>query len=143
MVYSPLHFCPLNPPLSSYQLKVAEACGFMPRDLSPIYTSVAETLSDCGRFSQALHYYNKELKLWRGNPSQVSLPLFIAKHCPHCLTYVSLVPSPPYCIPHLAPSLPSPPPGVLLLVCHSPGEGEGWRECRGCHRGVQQSCSSG
>lgn len=56
----------------SLQLSLAEAHGLEPRDLSPIYVSLARTHSDCRQFSQALLYFEKELELWRGNPSEVS-----------------------------------------------------------------------
>ena len=41
------------------------------QELSLIYVSLARTLQDCGQYSQALHYYHKELKLCRGKPVEV------------------------------------------------------------------------
>lgn len=52
------------------QLGLAEAHGVEPKELSPIYISLARTHSDYGQFSKALLYYEKELELWQGNPTE-------------------------------------------------------------------------
>lgn len=52
------------------QLRIAEAHGLEPRELSPILVSLARSHSDCRQFSQALLYYQRELELWRGNPRE-------------------------------------------------------------------------
>ena len=41
-----------------------------PRQLSPAYISLARTHSDCCQYTKALFYYEKELELWRGNPTE-------------------------------------------------------------------------
>ena len=38
--------------------------------LSPIYISLARTHSDYSQYTRALFYYEKELELWRGNPTE-------------------------------------------------------------------------
>ena len=55
------------------QLALAEAHGLEPQELSAIYCSLARTHTDCGQFSRALLHYQRELELWRGNPSEVGL----------------------------------------------------------------------
>ena len=41
-----------------------------PKELSPIYISLARTHSDSGQYPEALLYYERELELWRGNPTE-------------------------------------------------------------------------
>ena len=40
------------------------------KQLSPIYISLARTHSDYCQYTKALFYYEKELELWRGNPTE-------------------------------------------------------------------------
>lgn len=96
-------YLPLYPPFlpSSFQLNVAEACGFGHKELSSIYESLAVTHSDCGQFSRALYFYNRELQLWRGKPSQVSE---LYTFTPHSLS-LPLSPSSPSSVPHPLTSL--------------------------------------
>ena len=61
----------LPPSLPPSQLRLAEAHGLEPRELSPILISLARSHSDCRQFSQALLYYQRELELWKGNPREV------------------------------------------------------------------------
>ena len=55
--------------VSIHQLGLAEAHGVEPKDLSPILISLARTHTDCRQFPEALLYYEKELALRRGSPS--------------------------------------------------------------------------
>ena len=54
----------------TYQLTLAEAHGVEPKDLSPIYISLACTHCDCCQYSEALLYYERELELKRGIPHE-------------------------------------------------------------------------
>jgi len=40
-------------------------------EVCQVYVSLARTLEDCGQFSQALFYYNKELSLLKDKPAEV------------------------------------------------------------------------
>ena len=39
--------------------------------MGQVYVSLARTLEDCGQFSQALLYYNKEVSLLKDKPAEV------------------------------------------------------------------------
>ncbi len=52
-------------------LSLAEARGVSQRKLSAIYVSLARTHTDCEQFSQALSYYDRELRLCARNPKEV------------------------------------------------------------------------
>lgn len=54
----------------SHQLSLAEAHGVEPKDLSPVFVSLARTHNDCCQYSKALVYYERELELRRGNPCE-------------------------------------------------------------------------
>ena len=41
-----------------------------PKQLSTVYVSLARTHTDCGQYSTALSYYEKELEVWKGNASE-------------------------------------------------------------------------
>lgn len=56
-------------PLHVLQLSQAEAHGIDPIDLSPMYVSLAETYCDCRQYSEALAFYERELEVKRGNPT--------------------------------------------------------------------------
>ena len=55
----------------SLQLSLAEAHGLEPEALSKVYYSLASTHTDYRQFSEAMVYYEKELKLWESRPSEV------------------------------------------------------------------------
>ena len=61
----------LVPLFTLLQLNVAERFGFDKKELSCIHYSLALTLDDSKQFRQALYYHQKNLKLWKGNPSEV------------------------------------------------------------------------
>ena len=64
-----------------FQLTLAIDHGLEPKELSKIYFSVAETLSDNGQHDEALGYYDKELDMWSGHPAEVWLyPSIMQSH---------------------------------------------------------------
>ena len=40
-------------------------------EVCQVYVSLARTLEDCGQFSQALFFYNKEVSLLKDKPAEV------------------------------------------------------------------------
>ena len=70
-------FCPSHDPpcyfLFFCQLGVVEGGHgeWSREEVCQVYVSLARTLEDCGQFSQALFFYNKEVSLLKDKPAEV------------------------------------------------------------------------